>query len=331
MGDYVVYHPFGDRLARSAKRMLGLSKSGAGDDFDDGVLAMCMSDPQFRMSINSAVLVDEFQWGRRGHPVYFVSDSRLVQALWRARMDLEPEDLGELPDSFVVAWPKGAEAAGRRLRSCLVNIASPEDRRRTANKFSKRHLDGTGVCLVKSSGELSEGDEKSIHLVYEVEGEGPDRAQYHRSSMPSSFLAECLRSAEAMSSGLGTYGGGMAPGTLPLEPDEWDEHYAHARLVAHLLVYMKACPGAVLPGWPDGFLPKPREMGGRWAKAASPCRVGMPPGFPAAGHGHDSPEPHWRNWCFRRYPVRRDGSRTAGLVFVHGTMVGREVEPHTVV
>jgi hypothetical protein len=47
-------------------------------------------------------------------------------------------------------------------------------------------------------------------------------------------------------------------------------------------------------------------------------------------HGtHGSPIAHLRTWYFRSYPVKKDGTRKDGVVFVNATMVNADVEPVT--
>jgi hypothetical protein len=42
------------------------------------------------------------------------------------------------------------------------------------------------------------------------------------------------------------------------------------------------------------------------------------------------PRSHYRSWHFRRYPIKKDGTRKPGLVAVRGAMVGPRETPHTV-
>jgi hypothetical protein len=326
---YSVYRPFGDILTQVTRRQLRISKQKA-VGLREQLISDCMHDPSFCMSINAAVLVDEFEWERRGHPIYFVQDESLVHMLWKAKMALEVEDLGELPKSFVVAWPKGIVVNGQKLRSFLVTICSRNERQVTADRFGDKYLDSQHAELVSPPGEkLVDNDAICLHMAYSDIGEqSAQRAAFYRFSMPGKFVSDCLKSSEDMHETLGTYGKGLIPYSLPLNADDWKTQYTYAKLVTHLLVYMRACPDAVRQGWPDQF--KPRDISGPWKRQAKPTGIGLPTGF-RQSHGHGSPEPHWRTWYFRRHPRRRDGTRKSGPVFVHGTVVGREVDPHTVI
>ena len=39
---------------------------------------------------------------------------------------------------------------------------------------------------------------------------------------------------------------------------------------------------------------------------------------------------HLRTWYFRSYPIKKDGTRKNGVVFVRSTVVNAEVDPVTI-
>jgi hypothetical protein len=89
---------------------------------------------------------------------------------------------------------------------------------------------------------------------------------------------------------------------------------------------MKACPELIREGYPGGKNHKAFES--RWDEF-SPRVIGMPARMTA--DTHISPITHLRTWYFRSYPVRRNGTRKNGVVFVSSTVVNADVDPKTVV
>jgi hypothetical protein len=110
-----------------------------------------------------------------------------------------------------------------------------------------------------------------------------------------------------------------------LSEEENERTYVMSRLAVRLMVYMRACPGRVRQGFPEGR--GAREFSTRWT-SPKPVFVGQPAGM-CGGHG--SPVAHWRTWHFRSYPTRKDGTKRSGVVFIGGTVVGAEIDPETVV
>jgi hypothetical protein len=113
-------------------------------------------------------------------------------------------------------------------------------------------------------------------------------------------------------------------GVMDLEPHEVHQQYVMARLVVCLLIYMQACPEHVHSGLPEGR--KEREFSSPYFTPDWHV-IGAPSGLKGE---HASPCVHWRMWHFRSYPLRKDGTRKKGAVFVKGTMVNADVDPVTV-
>ena len=116
-----------------------------------------------------------------------------------------------------------------------------------------------------------------------------------------------------------------------LELTEEDHHiqYVTMRCVIHLMVYAKACPEAVISGWPEGLGSTTATRGRRPTTLASPK-------YSPRSMEHASPEAHLRSGCdayFRSYPRRKDGTKKAGIYLVRGhgpVMVNAEVDPTTI-
>jgi hypothetical protein len=110
------------------------------------------------------------------------------------------------------------------------------------------------------------------------------------------------------------------------QPDNMRKHsFVVSRLAIRLMVYMRACENKVVEGYPEGK--HARDFGTKWT-GLTPMIIHHPSGLIRNEHG--SPEAHWRDWHFRSYPRRKDGTKKLGVVYVSGTVVNAELDPITV-
>ena len=91
-----------------------------------------------------------------------------------------------------------------------------------------------------------------------------------------------------------------------------------------MLVYMQACPDKVQDGLPAGL--KLHEAVAHKSMRLRSYTVQMT----EASGTHKSPKAHWRHWHFRSYPIRKDGERRKGAVFVSGGWVNPPEQAETV-
>ena len=327
---YNIYRTMTGQMARLAKKVLGLTKAKTGADFADTIIKRMCRSSEFLMSLNAAVAMSECDWDAEGNRVYFLIDPGLVDILWRAKMDLLPEDLDGFLRAFSLSFPSGCAPSGVELSGCLIWWGKFEDRYSTAVRFSKRYLDGAPLQVneIKGAKRANPG-ERVLRIAYTC-GHG-EKAQSVMVAIPERFISRSLRSEDGIEE-IGTFED--VPLSLPITKGEWRVQYALARMAIHMMVYVQACPAAVREGFPDSV--RERDAKGRWDRRLSPSMIGMPDGEPSTakrwqGGTHGSPEPHWRKWFFRRHPIKKDGTRTAGPVFVHATMVGKKIDPVTVV
>ena len=103
--------------------------------------------------------------------------------------------------------------------------------------------------------------------------------------------------------------------TVPINEEERKTQQALFKLVLGMLVYMTAMPDKICDGWPVGV---------------GSTKITRRNIATTIGGTHCSPESHWRNAHFRSYPVRKNGERKNGIVFVRGTVVNMNADPKTV-
>lgn len=319
MAKYNFYRELREHMGYVLRKTSGVSKKKlrkSGADPVSTAMKMFFGMPQAGMTLDAAILADEEDYIHHGRRVYVPQGKALVEMLWRSRMDIGMADLTEFPRGFSVAWPKGCVIDGVELPGCLVWFGKQSDRELVAAMMGK--WTGVPTELRPTGKHISGPEEYGFHLSF-GQGSGVDR-WYMRVSIPEEWIAECLKSAEDLDKKLGRY---ALPYSVKLTPEEWHKQYVTVRSVINLMVYATACPDAVLPGWPEGVGSSPNTKGRDPSLLASPVVKGH------QGGSHSSPEPHFRNPHFRRYPMR-NGSRKKGIVFVSGCVVNAGVDPKTV-
>jgi len=322
---YNVYKSLHLHLARLYRRGMGVSKKAVrGRDMEREALELMYSDERAGMTIEHSVLADEESYEEEGRHVYFPEDEFLLRALWRAHMDVDASHLEAFPKCVTIAWPGNAVVEGAKLPPCLVWCGSTQEHHDLLSKMVRRHDLSTRIEFVEQDVDSDAG----IHISWQQDGSSGKVC--YRCSIPRSWLSSCLKSEKDLVSRLPELRSFLS---MPLNVEENHVQYVLAKMVVHLFVYIQACPNAVVMGWPDRV--GMRDFLHQWKKGANPWVISSPKGTSRSemiGLGsHASPEPHWRTWHFRSFPLKRDGTKKAGTVFVRGTMVGGEVEPVTVI
>lgn len=271
--------------------------------------------------MESKLLADETVWMATGARMYFPESADMMEMLWRARMNvgLEDLDLPSFPKAFAVAWPQ-CEVEGVKLRGCLVWCGTVDERMRHMLGFFGKYAPNEKVFYTNTR----PGSDLMMNVTYWGEKNEPGKGMLvYQCTVPGDLLKSCLNSDVDFAEKLGAYE--AAEFIAALTPDESRQQYVLVKMLIHLMVYVRACPGTIRDGYPDGR--KAREFTLNWMGFGAQV-VGAPA---AVAHGtHDSPMAHWRNWHFRTYPKQKDGEKRVGVVFIRGTMVNADIEPRTV-
>ena len=319
MAKYEFYRELREYMGHVLRKAKGLSKKAAKKIDPVGeAMKLFFEDPRSGLTLDAAVLADEEDFIRLGRRVYLPQNKELVEMLWRSNMDVTLSDIEHFPRCFSVAWPKGTVIDGVELSGCLVWFGKHKERDEIAELMEE--WTGQKTKMIRTGDYIGDDDEYSFHLVF-AEGNNFER-YYMRVSMPEAWLAECLKSADDLENKLGDYD---SPMVLSLTKEETHKQYVLVRSVINMMVYATACPDAVQMDWPEGVGSSPQTRGRKPLTLASP----IPKEYQRKGGTHASPEPHFRNPHFRRYPMR-NGSRKPGIVFVSGCLVNAELEPTTI-
>lgn len=265
--------------------------------------------------IDGIVCMEEWHWNQSGRHVYFPLPG-LLDRLYEAKIDIDPNAF-ELPHhTFTVAVPHGETVGGMEIPGFMVVFADRETKKELGRDFGNT-LYGKPVEVQTGAGD-DEGE--ALFLTYRQ-----NEVYIARASTPLSRIEVLLQEAqdrpesEVIQEVLPAYD---APGIIQLSEEEAAIQFRMIKSVINLAVYMKACPDSVVDGYPEmintGSLPIPNPRA---------TAIGVQHFEPVSRSG---PRSHWRRWHFRRYPIRKDGSRRPGVVHVEGAMVGPRQSPHTV-
>jgi hypothetical protein len=329
---YQIYRLYTERLVKNVRRQLQEDKALARqllggrhlkavghEELCDLAVKLSLEGLQERapggvMPLDAVILVEEWQYRQWKRNVFFPLPG-LLESLYDSKMEVDPEAFVPPRPVFTLAIPQGEAAGGMPLVPCLVTCCTREEKEAMAARFNRSRATPMPVDLLTDA----KLGERSLFITF---GSGDQMA---RCSMPLRYLPVILqnpagedREGEFLRVLLGDY---KLPGATPTSADEARMQYRLVKSVVHLTLYMLAFPDSVREGYPEQFV----EDGTGGRKARTPHTVG-------GRHFHaerGSPIGHWRRQHFRSYPVRRDGSRKAGLVEVRGTWVNPD-SPHTV-
>ncbi|MFC1453993.1 hypothetical protein ACFLQL_02310 [Verrucomicrobiota bacterium] len=247
---------------------------------------------------------------------YFVLNNTLINLLDKSRMDVNLRDinLDKFPKAFSIAWPEES-----RLNSIMLcfntNQGYYQDHCAFINKYKLR------VHMAPWDSKVNPNE--LILQMFHMKSDALYGAQ-----IPEHDLNKSLRSLDSYKSGMANEHC-TSNWDEDLNEEEYTGEYNTLRLALRLLVYMSACPKSIKSGFPNG---KIYDVGSKYYNP-TPTTIGFPDHCEEKINGlgtHESPEMHWRNWHFRSYPIKKDNTKTAGVVFVNGTVVMGKVDPYTV-
>jgi hypothetical protein len=331
------YEPYRMVRDRAAKLIAGHfpKKTWKADrsKFMEFVIRQMMDMPSPTKLMDHNIMVDEEMYVRDGCRMVFPESLALLEMLWRANMDVDMSDIdwSLLPPVFSIAWPSGV-IDGEELRGCLVAVVTPNERHREAVKAVRKYVDshtpeGAKLSEIVNLADPKRGDERGFYLTHLAPDEHTDEAVY-RCMIPEEDLKKCIGTEEEFDSVMRDYNDvdrrRLEILGFSLDPKEGRAQYVMARLVIRLLVYMQACPDMVHEGYPT----RKGENNYRstFSGAVKGKIIGVPEGL---AREHASPSTHWRQWHFRTYPRRKDGTKRKGIVAVRGTIVNADVDPVT--
>ena len=281
-------------------------------------------------TMEARILSEELAWADAGYNMYFPESQELVEMLWRSKMDVRVEDLEleNFPRAFAISWPKclieGVQPVG-----CMVWWGDGPEWTKSIRRFEKEYL-WKGVLGIDETRGVSESlkdDRLGLHMSFCKEDAEAKlygvKHSYYRSSVPHDLLVSGLASNEDFATTFQKYNNCAMLGIKGLSPEEVHIQYVTFKLVLRMMVYMRACPQFIKQGYPGGKNRKAFET--QWDNF-KPGVIGTP----TRSGTHDSPSTHLRTWFFRSYPVKKDGTRKTGVVFVNATVVGAHIDPKTV-
>ena len=327
MSDYSIYNPLKSEMVRQASPAFD-KRERKRADFPQSVVRHVLNlKPALLQTLEARILMDEVAWTESGHTMYFPDSSELLDMLWRAKVDVRVEDLGleKFPRAFAFAWPK-CLVDGVQPKGCLIWFGDAKDRLHAVDRFEGYYFK---THEWKKDGPSTLPDDQPLGIHMSTRLANPPGSvvpsAYARASIPENLFKQGLSSDKDFERCFKTYTNPILVGVIPLTPEEAHILYVTFKLAMRMLVYMQACPDCVKVGFPGGKNRKAFE--GRWDNF-TPNVIGSPARLTSGEHG--SPISHMRSWFFRSYPVKKDGKRRNGVVFVRATVVNAEVGPMTV-
>lgn len=301
-----VYIPASESMAREMGK--SLPKWERGPSLVEKAVQFFMSMPGAYQTADALILACEREYAKNGSPVFFPESAHLLDMLSQAKMDVEFHDfdMNCVSPCFSIAWPEGYSVNGIKLPSCLVAVLDPANGERVWREFMAKYCPSIRIPPFQP---------KPVLFVFRRDATS---GYCYSTRVPDGFLRGVLKSSESMEALFDKAEKLLMEESL--DSEETRTQYELVRMVVRMIVYMSACPGAVRPGFPQGR--------GEECYPTTRYSTGLSPSV-VAGPDKDV-APHYRTWHFRSYPTKRDGTRKAGMVFVHACMVNMDIDPATV-
>jgi len=328
MSEYSIYTPVRSNLLRHVGSTFPKKERNRSDFSRRIISGFIEQNPEMINTIEGRIIAEELIWQDAGCPMFFSDTSELMDMLWRSKMDVRIEDLdlGNMPRAFSFAWPKH-KIDGVQPIGCLIWWGIGQDWKDASIRMDREYFVHSDLTL---RGSTPPDMRLGLHMSFCKEDIEAQRFglknSYYRASIPHDLFVSGLASGKDFEDTFKKYNSSALIGAMSLSPEETHIQYVTFKLAIRMLVYMKACPELIREGYPGGKNHKAFES--RWDEF-SPRVIGMPARMTA--DTHISPITHLRTWYFRSYPVRRNGTRKNGVVFVSSTVVNADVDPKTVV
>ena len=293
-------------LARMVKKILG--KTVSIPTCIQYALERTMTMPGSAHMLEVVTLLDEIEYEQAGNHMLFVGSLDLQKMLMNAKFKMEGRKFRFPYDGFIINTPSAGDVAPFMVSHMTIPL-----RKKALKGLMEKAGQGDAAAeLDPGSGE--EG--VTITMCY--------RKKYVRASIPFSKLsaAASADTTEEFHNVLGTYPG-LCQG---LDDEDRTELIKALHLLCGVSAYLEARPDSLKPGMPGEVAPRdiPDRATVKGVRSFETIHE------PAGMRKRDGSATHYRTWFFRVYPLRKDGSRTDGLVFVHDTIVNEDMVPETI-
>jgi len=261
--------------------------------------------PDFGCTTDCHILLNEMWWRDAGMPTIIVEDPRLLEMMYRAKVEIVPEAIN-VPGLIAFGFPRGVELDGIAIDGCMFGELDVQESRDYA---TRKFVEVTG----RAPNFVPTG-------AYDPLQHNPEGKAFYVTSMVKeqigqSYLRTWFRKPDAAH----VCDDGWVEANLA--NDKWliDREYKQQRVYFKLLyalcIYMQAFPDAVEHRGPEGVIINPPPNGFKSLQTL------------AMSHQiHTSPHMHYRRWHFRTLHderFRRNPDGTARVVFVRDAIVGR--------
>ena len=256
--------------------------------------------------LETVVMLDEVEYEQAGNHMLFVETVELQEMFLTSGFRLEGRRFKLPYESFIINTP----ANGDVLAFMVSHMTIPLRKKAMRGLIMKAGQKGRDAELDPGSGE--EGITVTMRF----------RDKYIRASIPWSKLGVAAMSdtPEKFHEALGTY-----PGLcLGLDDEDRNELIKALRLLCGAAAYLECCPDMLKPGMPVAMHDIPDRATSKGVRSFAV--ISEPPGMKR----RDGVKTHQRRWFYRLYPLKKDGTRTEGLVFVHDCVINANAEIETI-
>ena len=305
---YLIHQPLMSDLARMVRKISG--KSLPFKLATQYAIERTLEMPGSNHMLETVTMLDEIEYEQAGNHMLFIGSLELQQMFMRSRFNMEGRRFKLPYDGFIVNVP----AEGGVLPFMVSHMTIPLRRRAMRGLLAKAGQKERDAELDPGSGE------EGVTITMKFKG------KYVRASIPFSKLSAAASTEDTLEFHrvLGTYPG-LCQG---LDDEDRAELIKALHLLCGLTAYLECRPQSLQPGLPGDVAMHDIPDRATASGARDFAVIQEPPGM----RRRDGTETHHRDWYYRLYPTRKDGTRRDGLVFVRDCIVNAEdADPETII
>ena len=305
---YEQYKYLTDQMTRLHRKIMRLDKSAPA--YKEMLKTFISGDnPCMSQTLEPCVLLDEFILSKFSNKVIVPESKDVLDVLSRSKFKFDEGMRLVTPHrAFVFMMPKGYSVDGIALPSCLVSYDSPAGRSKAFEKMKEIYGVDPRIKLDQGS---AKSEDRSLFIGFNTVGDA-----YARCSIPSNMIGDVLKvEPENLYDVLPMYSALFASKVSEMEKRQ---QAILVRLVCAMSVFIQCRPEYLekMSGMVRGI---PGDMYSQYLPGNA--ETVFLRDFKSGG---GSKSIHYRSWYFRHYPLKTDGTRKEGWVFVTDTMVNED-------
>lgn len=280
-----------------------------------------LNQPEMYKTIDLPIIMEEYIW-LKNRQVIFPDSERLIKRLIKSSANIKRPELLFYDDTdvFILALPKTFKIHNIPATGILVMV-TPWNKRQM---FMDDFFDWLNMPKVKISHPVNQ---MAVCISYNMLNQSKEIK--YRAVIPVTWINDLLNAKNGKEYGdiLGNFDSSKIITGFGLSDKEAEYQQVIVKLILSVLLYKKTNPDKLKAGYPS--IKKPKFEGISVKNFNSQTLH--------TTLGHESPEAHYRSWCFKQLVADRyyqgkyaDMERGSRVIFVRDTYVNlKEVEPAT--